>query len=151
MLLAGVAKAALEAGLADEAKSYAEQALALAAEDRFRNARPVTFEIAAEGDAVAIGNLVMGRLALLEGDVKAAESYLLLSGQIRAGQAEFWGPNMTLALELIKLHRTESVLQHLEECRTFWRNDDQYGKLDLWIAQVRDGKLPDFGANLLYY
>jgi hypothetical protein len=107
--------------------------------------------MAAEGDAVAIGNLVMGRLALLEGDAKAAEKYLLLSGQIRAGQAEFWGPNMTLALELIKLHRTENVLQYLEECRTFWRKDDQFGKVDLWIAQVRDGKLPDFGSNLLYY
>ncbi len=151
MLLAGVAKAALEAGLNEEAHSYAEQALALAGEDRFRNAPPVTFEIGAEGDAVAIGNLVMGRLALLEGDVKAAEKYLLLSGQIKAGQAAFWGPNMTLALELTKLHRTENVLQYLEECRTFWREDDPFGKLYLWIAQVRDGKLPDFGANLVYY
>ena len=60
--------------------------------------RQLHSKIGAEGDAVAIGNLVMGRLALLEGDVKAAEKYLLLSGQIKAGQAAFWGPNMTLAL-----------------------------------------------------
>ena len=44
MLLAGVAKAALEAGLNEEAHSYAEQAHALTGEDRFRNAPPVTFE-----------------------------------------------------------------------------------------------------------
>jgi hypothetical protein len=149
-LLAEVAKAALEAGMNDEARSYADQALALAGEDRFRNAGPVTFESASEGDAVALGNLVLGRLALLAGDVKAAENDLLLSGQITAGQAEFWGPNMTLALELLKRHRTESVLQYLDECRAFWRKDDQFGKLDRWIADVRNGKLPDFGSNLVY-
>jgi hypothetical protein len=73
----------LEAGLIDEAKSYADQAVALAAEDRFKNPSPATFEGSAEGDAVFPGNLVLGRLALLRDDVAAAEKHLLLSGQIK--------------------------------------------------------------------
>ncbi len=150
MLLGGVAKAALEAGLNDEANSYANQALALAAEDRFKSAAPGTFEASAEGDAVFLGSLVLGRLALLSDDVEAAEKYLLLSGQIKEGQLTFWGPNMTLARELLRRNRTEAVLQFLGECSHFWR-PDCHPKSDSWAAIIRSGKMPDLGANLLYY
>lgn len=92
--LGAVAKAALEASLNDEAKSYAEQALALAAEDRFANAHPVTFEASAEGNAVFLGNLVLGRLALLRRAVIAAGDYLLRSSQIKDGPPTFWGPTL---------------------------------------------------------
>ena len=81
--LCSAAKAALEAGLIEEAKSYADQALALAAEDRFINASPATFEGSAEGDAVFLGNLVLGRLALLRDDVAAAEK---TSAPLRSNQ-----------------------------------------------------------------
>lgn len=81
---------------ADEANSYADQALVLTAEDRFENARPTTYEFAAEGSAVFLGNPVLGRLALLAGDVEATEKYFPLSGQIKSGQPLFWRPNMTL-------------------------------------------------------
>jgi hypothetical protein len=149
-LLGTVAKAALEAGLNDEAKSYADQALAMAAEDRFKNARPITFESAAEGDAVFLGNLVLGRLALLDDNVEAAEKYLLLSGQITNGQPTFWGPNMTLARELLKRNRSKVVLQFLEEVKRFWRLDCAGPQTaDKWAAIILAGKLPDY--NLTYY
>jgi hypothetical protein len=146
--LGSVAKAALEAGLTDEAKSYADQALALAAEDRFKNAPTVSFQGSAEGDAVFLGNLVLGRLALLRGDVAAAEKYLLLSGQIKAGEPTFWGPNMTLARELLKRHRSKVVLEFLEEVKLFWRSDGSQ-QADNWAGMIRAGKIPD--DNLTYY
>ena len=149
MRLGMVAKAALEAGLNDEAKSYAEQTLALAREDRFKNARPNTFESESEGDAVFLGNFVLGRLALLDNNVDEAEKYLLLSGQITHGQPTFWGPNMTLARELMKRNRTKAVLQFMEEVKQFWRPDCHGPEIaDQWIAMIVAGKLPD--GNLTY-
>ncbi len=150
-LLGRVAKAALEAGLNDEAKAYAEQTLALAYEDRFKNAGPITFESDAEGSAVFLGNLVLGRLALLNNNVDEAEKCLLLSGQITNGDPTFWGPNMTLARELMKRNRSKVVLQFLEEeVKQFWRPDCHGPETaDQWIAMVRAGKLPD--GNLTYY
>jgi len=119
--LAAAAKAALEAGLNEQAKTYAEEALALAADGSLNDPPSPSFEADAKGDATAIGNLVLGRLALLHDDVESAEKYLLLSGQITDGPATFWGPNMTLARELLKRHRTEVVLQFLDEAAHFWR------------------------------
>ncbi len=149
-LLGTVAKAALEAGLNDEAKSYADQAFALAFEDRFKNAGPNTFESMAEGDAVFLGNLVLGRLALLNDNVEAAEKYLLLSGRITNGQPTIWGPNMTLARELLKRDRSKIVLQFLEEVKHFWRPDCHGPEIaEKWAAMILAGKLPDY--NLTYY
>ena len=40
------------------------------------------------------------------------------------------------------------VLEHFELCRKFWKMHN--GRLDQWSQQVKDGKVPDFGANLVY-
>jgi len=149
-LLGAVAKAALEAGLNDEAELYADQALALAAEGRFSKAPPVTFESDAEGEAVFLGNLVLGRLALLRDDVQAAETYLLLSGKIKAGSQTFWGPNMTLARELLKRNRTKVVLEFLEEVKEFWLEECAFGKPEEWEKAIRAGKMPT-DLILTYY
>lgn len=136
--LAAAAKAALEAGLNEKAKSYAEQALALArrdwcidsrtppdkrgahasgglgggggdASDRaaqdFCSTTPGSYSLPqTRGDAIATSNLVLGRLALLHGDVSQAGKFLVASGQIKAGrQTAQFGPNMVLALELLKM------------------------------------------------
>ena len=138
----------MEAGSNEEAKSYAEQAVAMAAEPRFKNAGPNTFESSFAGDAVSVGNIVLGRLALVREDLEAAENYLVLSGQIKAGSPVFFGPNMTLARELLKRGRSEAVLKFLEECSHFWRNADV--QIQRWAATIRSGEIPDFGGNLLY-
>ncbi len=91
---------------------------------------------------------MLGRLALLHDDVESAEKCLLLSGQITDGPATFWGPNMTLARELLKRHRTEGVLQFLDEAAHFWR--EPHGQLDRWVTVIRAGKGPFLGANMLY-
>lgn len=150
-VIANVARAAFEAGHNDEAQTYAEQALATAAESRYLHARPVSFEAEAYGNATMLANTVLGHLALLRGDVPAAEKYLLLSGQIQHGDATFWGPTMTLAFELLRRHRQEVVLQFLDECHQVWQEDSGQKQLDKWATEIRGGKIPDFGANLIYF
>ena len=59
-----------------------------------------------------------------------------------------FGPNLTLAKDLLEHGERDTVLEYLMLCRKFWKMDR--GKLDMWIYQVMDGKNPDFGANLLY-
>ena len=59
-----------------------------------------------------------------------------------------FGPNMSLAKDLLEKGERDTVLQYFELCRKFWTMD--YGKLDEWSQEVRAGKIPRFGANLVY-
>jgi len=150
LILPGVAKAALEAGVNDKAEQYAIKPLQLA--DKHQ-ARLTTAEggrpISDVGDAVFYGHLVLGRLAVLRGDTEAAKKHLLLAGQTGGSPTlDTFGPNMSLARELLKIGERETVLQYLEQCRRFWKDD--HGRLDVWSATVNKSGIPDFGANLFY-
>ncbi len=103
----------------------------------------------AEGDAIAASNLILGRLALLNGDVKQAEMFLIQSGQIKAAaNSSIFGPNMILALELLKRQRSQAVLQFLDEWSSICQETSRV-KLRRWEADIRQGTIPKFGANLL--
>ena len=95
------------------------------------------------------GNLILGRIALKNGNIGEAKSRLLEAGRI-AGSASLdsFGPNMMLAKELLEKGQREVVLQYFDECADFWKHD--HGKLDEWRAVIRGGGTPDFGANLIY-
>ena len=88
-LLAWAAKAALEAGNNVKAQDYAVRALSIAneaAEDRKRRGfkDPRRFEGIPTADYNA--NFVLGRLAILNGDIRAAEQYLIASGKTFGNQ-----------------------------------------------------------------
>lgn len=57
-----------------------------------------------------------------------------------------FGPNMSLAKELLERGEREVVLEFFELCRTFWECEE--GRLDTWSDDVRRGEIPNFGANL---
>ncbi len=59
-----------------------------------------------------------------------------------------FGPNMTLAQDLLEKGERDTVLEYFMRCRRFWKMD--HGKLDEWMQEVMGGGKPDFGANLLY-
>jgi hypothetical protein len=59
-----------------------------------------------------------------------------------------FGPNMMLAKELLDQGRTDAVLQYFQLCGRFWESDR--GRLQQWTEEVEGGKLPEFGANLVY-
>jgi hypothetical protein len=101
------------------------------------------------GNAIQDGNLVLGRIAVRQGHLEEAKRYLLLAGRSPGSpQMKSFGPNMTLAKDLLEKGERETVLQYFELCRSFWKMD--LGKLNDWTRQVKSGKTPEFGANLLY-
>lgn len=138
--LPDLAKRAFEAGETEKARSYAKQLLEMAS----RNRNNWNY-----GNAIFYGNFVLGRIAARQGDLAQAGQYLLASAATPGSpQLDTFGPNMTLAKELLENGKRDVVLQYLARCKNFWKDD--YGKLDKWIATVRSGGTPDFGANLRY-
>ena len=59
-----------------------------------------------------------------------------------------FGPNMSLARDLLEKGERETVLQYFELCRKFWKMGQR--NLDQWTEDVKAGRTPEFGANLVY-
>ncbi len=138
--LVDIANDAFEADDTEKAEQYASELLQLA---------PQSKDHWNYGNAVHKGNLVMGRIALRRGDIPAAKRHLLAAGETPGSpQLDSFGPNMTLAKELLEKGEREVVLTYLESCAKFWKmGGDQ---LRSWTATIKGGGIPDFGANLLY-
>ncbi|MCA9213826.1 MAG: hypothetical protein KDB27_12215 [Planctomycetales bacterium] len=127
-------------GKTKEAREYAEEMLALL---------PKYEGDWNYGNAVQDGHLVLGRIAVVEGRLDEAKQFLIKAGNSPGSpQMDSFGPNMSLAKDLIEKGETEVVLEYFELCRKFWEMED--GKLDQWSREVKAGKIPDFGANLVY-
>ena len=136
-LLSDLAKTAFEAGLIDEAKKFTEKMLDN--EDAGWN----------RGNRIHHGNLILGRIALTEGNVDEAKSRLLLAGKTNGSpQLNSFGPNMLLAKELLERGETEVVLKYFELCKEFWTSPRR--QLERWIDDVKSNRIPKFGANLAY-
>ncbi len=85
-----------------------------------------------------------------EGPIEDAERYLIEAGKSPGSpQMDSFGPNMSLAKDLLEKGERDVVLEYFELCRKFGgkMHGDQLNK---WSQQVKDGKIPDFGANLVY-
>lgn len=139
-LLADLAKTAFMAGEFVKAEEYSTELLNKAA--KYKNDWNY-------GNAIHHGNLVIGRLALRSGDIDKAKDYLIRAGETPGSpQLNSFGPNMTLAKELLEKGEREIVIQYFELCSKFWKGHKD--KLENWITIVRDGGIPEFGANLNY-
>jgi tetratricopeptide (TPR) repeat protein len=134
------AKAAVEVGKPEEAERYAKEALEMA--PRFRKNWNY-------GNAVHDGHMVLGRVALRHGDVETAKSELILAGQTPGSpQLGSFGPNVSLAKELLEQKQVDAVVEYFDLCGKFW--ELERGRLKQWSALAKAGELPDFGANLFY-
>jgi len=134
------AKESFVVGNVEDARKYAAELLSLA---------PTYPNDWNYGNAIQDGNLVLGRIAVREGKLEQAKEYLLAAGRSKGSpQMDSFGPNMSLAKDLLEKGEKDVVLQYFELCRKFW--EDDYGKLDDWSKEVKAGNLPDFGANLVY-
>jgi tetratricopeptide (TPR) repeat protein len=97
------------------------------------------------GNAAHHGNIVLGRIALQDGDVQRARQHLLAAATMSGSpQLNSFGPNMTLAKELLGRGERQIVLKYFEMCAKFWVSGSS--KLEEWAATVKGGGLPDFGA-----
>lgn len=101
------------------------------------------------GDAIHLGNIVLGMLALRNKDLDEAKRRLLAAGKTPGSSSlASTGPSMRLAKELLDQGAGDTVVAYLEECGVFWEGNR--GKLAEWIALIKAGLKPDFGANLGY-
>jgi hypothetical protein len=139
-LLTKAAPTALAAGESEKAKSYALTLLQQAATLR---------DDWNYGNAVQVGNLVLGLIALAAADVTESKRLLLEAGKSPGSpQLNSFGPNMLLAKELLAKGEREVVIQYFDLCAKFWKLHQD--RLDEWKAIVIKGGTPDFRANLDY-
>jgi hypothetical protein len=139
--LGDIAKAAYEAGYYDKAQAFAHELLRLARhypDDWYY------------GQAVATGNIVLGRVMLKrDANIPMAEAYLSASeATLKTPFLKIIGPNMSLAKDLLEAGDRASVLEFLEVSRKSWT--DNGGRLAAWEQTIRAGGIPNFGPNLLY-
>lgn len=138
--LENLAKTSFEAGEVEKAKAYARKLLDTASQRK---------EDGMYGTAIHHGNLILGRVALKEGDTQKAKTFLLKAGQTPGGGTlSSFGPNMALAKELLEEDERETVIKYLELCKNFW--DYNKGLLERWIQTTKSGETPQFGPNLIY-
>jgi hypothetical protein len=97
-------------------------------------------------------HLIIGHVCLRRGDVAAAERHLLAAARIDdPGPALCtFGPNMSLAQALLEHGRTDAVIEYFDLCASFWKWPWSLGQLKRWGTDVREGRMPDFKANLVY-
>jgi hypothetical protein len=134
------AKGSFESGKIEDARKYAAELLTLV--PKFKGNWNY-------GNAVQDGNLVLGRIAVRDGKMDDAKKFLIQAGNSPGSpQMDSFGPNMSLAKDLLQKGERDTVLQYFTLCRRFWNMD--YGKLNQWTDEVKAGTIPDFGANLVY-
>ena len=136
-LLQSLAKAALAAGKPEKAKEYAEKMLS-------QNSPGWNY-----GNNIHFGNIILGKIALASNDLEQAKKRLIEAGKTPGSpQLNSFGPDMFLAKELLKKGQKDTVLEYLELCSKFWKRSKYLQKLQKWSAEVKEGKIPNFGPNL---
>ena len=99
------------------------------------------------GNNIHHGNIILGRIALTLDDVEEAKERLIKAGKTPGSpQLNSFGPNMTLAKELLQRGEKDVVLKYIELCSKFWKMGKT--RLDEWSVVVKDGKIPNCGSNL---
>lgn len=140
--LADLGKMALVAGDLEKARTYATELLGPGMQwSGGGNAETAFFQ----------GNILLGRIALREGKIDEAKKFLLEAGTTKGSPVlDSFGPDMSLAKELLEKHETNAVLDYFQECEKFWPKYGNEDKLAEWTSAVKNGKIPNFGANLVY-
>lgn len=141
-LISNLAPAALAANQVEKARTYAEQLMTMGQSMQNMPGFGQTFL----SDGTHIGNMVLGQIAFLNGDVQSAKEYLLKAGEVFGSPVlGSFGPDMMLAKELIGKGERETVLKYFDLCATFWKSDR--GRLADWTQVVKQGGEPNFGST----
>ncbi len=111
------------------------------------------------GNTIHNANTLLGRIALMEDDIKLAKEYLIKSGECPTSpQLSSFGPSYVLARELLERGEKEIVLDYLDLISNLWadpkKNDSSDSKmmtgnqrksemLKKWKEEIISGKIPD--------
>ena len=100
-----------------------------------------------DGDGIHQANIIFGKIYLKEENLEKAKEKLLQAGKTPGSPVlNSFGPNMSLAKELLLKGEEEVVLEYFGLCSKFWQNNT----LTLWETEIRAGRVPSFRGNLLY-
>ena len=101
------------------------------------------------GNRMHYGNITLGKIALDAGKVEEAKSHLIAAGATQGSpQLNSFGPDMTLAKDLLEAGEEEAVLKYFELCSKFWKSGQ--ARLAEWTELADRGGIPDFGRSLRY-
>lgn len=101
------------------------------------------------GAALHDGHMVLGRLALRNKSIAEAREHLLAAGKSAGGSTlTSFGPNMSLASDLLNQGEKQVVIDYLRLCKNFWSGP--HTPIDGWIQVIERGRKPDFGPNMDY-
>jgi tetratricopeptide (TPR) repeat protein len=93
-------------------------------------------------DAIFVGHLILGRVALQEGNISEAKARLIASAKTSGSPVlSSFGPDMTLAKELLEKGEKTAVIKYLHLCAKFWEPVD--GRLKEWEDAIQNGEIPD--------
>jgi len=96
----------------------------------------------ADGDAIHDGNRILGHVALNAADIEGAKRHLLESAKTPGSPVlNSFGPELTLAKDLLAKGERETVIQYLESLPRFWQGRQE--AIDQWVILIRAGKTPD--------
>ena len=126
-MLGEMAETALAAGDTEKARKYAAELLEGANSGANWD----------QGNAIYTGNSILGSIALKDGDVAKAKACLIAAGKCGGSpQLNSFGPDMTLASELLRKGERETVIQFLELCGGFWNK----AMTEEWVKGIKNGR-----------
>lgn len=132
-LLPYMAKAAFDAGKNEDAREYSLEML--------RQAEKIGKKNWNYGNLIFNGNDYLGKIALKQGNIAEAQAYMLESGKTPGSpQLNSFGPDLTLAGDLLAQNQKDAVLQFLKDCSKFWKYN---GTCDQLIQKIENGETPD--------
>lgn len=143
-LLQSLAKIAFELKKYDRAKAFSTELIL----DFGQDSKAGDFE-----EATHIGNIVLGQIALQEGETAKAKEYLLIAirAPLRKEGNHLTEIDTALARELFAKDEKETVLEYLKLCENLSNLKkyttlyaDEIKALKLWQEQIRQGKTPSF-------
>ena len=138
-VLVDLGKTAFDANQLDKARQYAETML------------KITHRGSAFGNRIHHGNLILGRIALREGNIEEAKNRLIAACTTPgAPNLNSFGPSMTLAKELLEKGERDVVFKYFFLCSRFWDSERAREKMTTWRDEIKEDKIPDFGAHLYY-
>jgi tetratricopeptide (TPR) repeat protein len=148
MLNENIAFAAMGAGDYKRAKQLANEML-------INNVDTLSFNY---GNTIHDANTLLGRVALMEDDVKEARAYLIKSGECPTSpQLSSFGPSYVLAKELLERGEKDIVLDYLDLVYILWadpkgidpsdtrmmaHNRMKSESLKKWKEEIESGKIP---------
>jgi hypothetical protein len=120
-----------------------------AAQELLQNLPAIPAWYHGRGNAMHYTHVVLGRQALVDGKLDCARAELLEAGKTSGSiQLSAFGPDMTLAQELLERGEAKTVQEYLTECRGFWA--DGRPKLLEWSQAISRGQQPNFGSHSGY-